>query len=303
MHKLHQYLSTFVFACAGICTLSANAQDNPPATAQPAAMPYTADRGQVARDYEEYKTKGRIWGQFPAERIAKIKFPRASSAIVKRYLALPDLTTTVSDLLDDHGIRGVVAASHIKPLIPGKRIVGTAVTLRSIPERKTPTQGNIDKDKAKMSSRDIYYLSEPGDILVADFGGNPDVSNMGGQSALVGKTAGFAGAVINGAVRDVSAIRKIDFPVWSAGVTPITGKYRIEAMEINGPVSLHDIVVYPGDLIVADDSGICVVPSHLIETILVKAEKKGAAEKKMSKLITDKAPLAEQRPLYRKRVD
>ena len=63
---------------------------------------------------------------------------------------------------------------------------------------------------------------------------------------------GFAGAIVNGAVRDVPAIRELDFPVWSAGVTPITGKFRMEATEINGPVRLHDIVVYPGDLIVAD---------------------------------------------------
>ena len=84
----------------------------------------------------------------------------------------------------------------------------------------------------------------------------------------MGKTTGFAGAIVNGAVRDVPAIREVDFPVWSMGVTPITGKFRMEAMEINGPVRLHDIVVYPGDLIVADDSGVCVVPSDKIDQLI-----------------------------------
>ena len=260
-------------------------------------------REEVLRDYEEYKSKGRVWGQVPVERISKIKFPRPDADIVARYLALPDMTTTVSDLLDSYGIRGVVAASHIKPLLPGKRVVGTAVTLRSMPERKTPTQAGLDKDPIKMSTREIYYLSEPGDVLVADFGGNLDVSNMGGQSALVGQTAGFVGAIVNGAVRDVPAIREIDFPVWAAGVTPITGKFRMEAMEINGAVTLHDIVVYPGDLIVADDSGICVVPGERITSLVEEAEKICAAEDKMRDLIASKAPIAELRPLFRKRYD
>ena len=146
-------------------------------------------------------------------------------------------------------------------------------------------------------------LSEPGDVLVADFGGNLDVSNMGGQSALVGKTVGFAGAIVNGAVRDVPAIREVDFPVWSAGVTPITGKFRMEATEINGPVRLHDIVVYPGDLIVADDSGICVVPADRIASLIDEAESIGGAEDKMRELIVSKAPISELRPLFRKRYD
>jgi 4-hydroxy-4-methyl-2-oxoglutarate aldolase len=260
-------------------------------------------REQVLRDYEEYKALGRVWGQVPVERISKIKFPRPDQSLIARYLALPDLTTTVSDLLDSYGIHGVVPASYIKPLLTGKRIVGTAVTLRSMPEKKTVTQGSIDKEPIKMSTREIYYLSEPGDILVADFGGNLDVSNMGGQSALVGKTAGFVGAVVNGAIRDLPAIRDIDFPVWAAGVTPITGKFRMEATEINGPVRLHDIVVYAGDLVVADDSGICVVPFDRVEQLIDEAERIGAAEDDMRKLIESKAPVSELRPLFRKRYD
>ncbi|HEY9281009.1 MAG TPA: RraA family protein [Eoetvoesiella sp.] len=260
-------------------------------------------RQEVLNDYEEYKSKGRIWGQVPVERITKIKFKRTDKAIIDRYLKLPDLTTTVSDLLDAYGVCGVIAASHIRPLLEGKKIVGNAVTLRSMPERKTPTQGYMDKEPIKMSTREIYYLSEPGDVLVADFAGNLDVSNMGGQSALVAKTHGFVGAIVNGAVRDLPAIRELDYPIWAAGVTPITGKFRMEAMEINGPVRVHDIVVYPGDLIVADDSGICVVPAEFVEKLINDAESVGVAEDKMRELIEAKAPIAELRPLFRKRYD
>ncbi|SMO99586.1 RraA family protein [Paracoccus laeviglucosivorans] len=257
----------------------------------------------VAQDYDDYNAAGRIWGQVPRDRITKIRFPRASQEVTARYLALADMTTTVSDLLDARGIRGVIAGSHMPGIIPGKKIAGTAVTLRSIPERKTPTQGAIDKDPIKMSTREVYYLAEPGDVLVADFGGNLDVSNMGGQSCTVAKTTGFVGSIVNGAIRDVNAIRDIDYPVWCKGVTPITGKFRMEAIEINGPVTVHDIVVYAGDLVVADDSGICVVPFDLVEELIDEAEAIEAAEDKMRELIADKAPISELRPLFRKRYD
>lgn len=257
----------------------------------------------VADEYEEYKAAGRIWGQVPPERIKKIKFPRVPKETTDKYLALADLTTTVSDVLDSLGIRGSVAASHVKPLLTGRKIAGTAVTLRSIPERKTPTQGAHDKDPIKMSTREVYYLGEPGDVLVSDFGGNLDVSNMGGQSCLVAKTTGFAGAIVNGAIRDLNAVHELDYPVWCKGLTPITGKFRMEAIEINGPVTVHDIVVYPGDLMVADDSGFCAVPFELVDEVLEQAIAIEAAEDVMRDLIRSKRPISELRPLFRKRYD
>jgi 4-hydroxy-4-methyl-2-oxoglutarate aldolase len=256
---------------------------------------------QLKQDYDEYNAAGRIWGQVPADRIKKIKFERTPDSVIQRYLALPDLTTTVADMLDGHGYHSVVAASHIQPRLPGKKMVGNAVTLRSIPERKTPTQGYVDKEDIKMSTREIYYMSEPGDVLVADFGGNLDVSNMGGQSCLVAKTRGFAGSIVNGAVRDLPAIREIGYPVWSAGVTPITGKFRMEAIEINGPVTVHNVVVYPGDLVVADDSGICFIPQHLVLPMIEQAESVGDAEDHMRELIQKKVPISELKPHFRKR--
>ena len=60
----------------------------------------------------------------------------------------------------------------------------------------------------------------------------------------------------------------MDFPVFSCGVTPMTGKYRMECAEVNGPVSLCGCLVMPGDLIVADGSGVCIVPNELIEADL-----------------------------------
>lgn len=256
---------------------------------------------QLRKEYEEYKASGRIWGIVPPEAFKKLKFPRIAPEIIQGFLELEDLTGTISDVLDSMGIKGVVASTYLPPLIPGKKIAGTAVTLRSIPERKTVTQGLHDKDFIRMASRETHYLSEPGDILVADCGGNTDISNMGGQSVAVAVQKGLVGAIINGAVRDIPSYRLYDFPTWCKGTTPITGKCRIQAVEINGPVTLHDLVVEAGDLIVADDSGVCVIPADKAEYVLQQCKEIVAGEETMRKMIDDGASVDELRPLFRKR--
>jgi regulator of RNase E activity RraA len=256
---------------------------------------------RVVQEYAEYKAAGRVWGQMPIERIRKIKFPRVPKETVDAFLAFDDLTTTVSDVLDSLGLRGAVAASHLKPILPGKKLVGTATTVRSIPERKAPTQGYVDKDTIRMSTSESYYLGEPGDVLICDFGGNLDVSNMGGQSVTAARSRGFAGAVVNGAVRDASTIRNLDYPVWSAGLTPMTGKFRMEAIELNGPVTVHDVAVYPGDLVVADDSGVCFIPPQHVDHVLQQLRSVADEEATMRDLMNQGRSLDELRPLYRKR--
>lgn len=256
---------------------------------------------QVLKEYEEYKAQGRIWGGVPPERIARIKFPRIEKKIVDEFLALEDLTGSISDVLDTLGINGAIPASYLTPLIIGTKIAGTAITLRSIPERKTVTQGLLDKDYIRMATRDTHYLAEPGDILVADFGGDMEVSNMGGQSVAVAQSCGLVGAVVNGAIRDVPSFRKRNFPAWSRGTTPITGKCRMQAVEINGPVSLCRTLVEPGDLVVADDSGVCVIPADKVEYVLEKCKSIIKEEEVMRELIDKDIPISQLKPLYRKR--
>ena len=260
-----------------------------------------AQRAQRDKDFAEYEAAGRIWGLVPRERITKIKFKRTPKEIIDRYYKLEDMSTTVSDILDGYGIDGAIPTSYLKPVIPGSKIVGNAVTIRNIPVRKTPTQGAHDHDFIAMSTRDIYYMGEPGDVLVSDFGGNLEVSNMGGQSCTVGKSCGFAGNIVNGCCRDVSSIREMGYPVFSVGTTQITGKYRMECVELNGPVTLCGKLVEPGDLMVADDSGVCIVPQELAEKVIDEAEKIAASEERMRQLIEEKRPISELRPLFRSR--
>jgi len=266
-----------------------------------AGMADQTTKETVERDYAEYQELGRIWGEVSPSRIRKIKFERVSDDIRQAYLSLTDLTTTVSDSLDKYGICGAVAATHLPNLLAGQRIAGTVITLRNVPERKTTTQGALDKDPIRMSSRECHYLAEPGDVLCVDFGGNLEASNMGGQSCLTAQMQGLSGVIVDGAVRDVNTIRDLGFPVWCRGGTPKTGKHRLEAMEINGPITIHDVLVEPGDFVVADDSGICFIPPHLVEPILAEAQATQTAEDAARELIRSKAPLSELKPLFRSR--
>ena len=246
---------------------------------------------KVEAEYEEYKAAGRIWGVIDKENIKKIKFPRISKEIVDGFKALEDdLTGTVSDMLDTLGYNKVIPANVLHPIESGHLIVGTAVTLRSIPIEKTTTQGLYDKDFIKMASREVNYLAEPGDVLVGDAGGMTEMSSMGGQSFVSAKIRGLEGVVIDGAVRDVGEIRKYGVPTWCRGATPKTGKCRIEAIEINGPVVLAGIQINPGDLIIADDSGICAVPPQHVEYILKKCRQILPDEEIMRDLIEKDAP-------------
>ena len=75
----------------------------------------------------------------------------------------------------------------------------------------------------------------------------------------------------------------------------------MQAIEINGPVTLYNVVVQPGDLIAADDSGVCVIPAENVDFVLEKCKSINKEEAVMRELIDKRTPIADLKPLYRKR--
>jgi regulator of RNase E activity RraA len=127
-----------------------------------------------------------------------------------------------------------------------------------------------------MAEFECHNLAQAGDVLVIE--GVPNISNMGGNSAQTGKRQGEVGAIVQGGIRDISHQRAVGYPIWASDITPVTGKWRIEAAEINGPVMIGGVQVHPGDLVVADDTGICFIPRNKIVDVLEAAEKKARSE-------------------------
>lgn len=82
------------------------------------------------------------------------------------------------------------------------------------------------------------------------------------------KSVGIAACIADAGVRDVDTIRELELPVWSAGRTPITLHHRLEAVKINRPVSVAGVTVWPGDMLAADDTGLCVVPQGSAARVL-----------------------------------
>jgi regulator of RNase E activity RraA len=218
----------------------------------------------------------KLTGRIAREKIRLMQVPRPPAGVIERFKALGDCTGVISDTMDELGIPfGVIGASMLKPTMPGTIMVGPAMTLRNILQRIDPLQGARDHVN-KMAEFECHNLATPGDVLVID--GVAGISNMGGNSAQTGKRQGEAGAIVQGGIRDITHTRAVGYPIWSSDITPVTGKWRIEAAEFNGPIEIGGVQVHPGDLVVADDTGVCFVPRDLIMEVLEHAEKKAKSE-------------------------
>lgn len=212
----------------------------------------------------------KLTGRVPADRVRAMFIQRVPANLLERIRQLEDLTGNLSDALDQLGLVGALPASVFQPTLSGKRMVGQAVTVRNVERTGSPFL-NAQSGIGKMGEHEAYNLAEPGDVVVIE--GLLGVSNMGGQSATLAARSGCAGAVIDGSYRDPEASRNCDFPIWSRGVTPVTGKWRLETMEINGCVRIGGLSVAAGDVVAADDAGLVFIPFEHVEAVLLEAER------------------------------
>lgn len=218
----------------------------------------------------------RLTGKIDPSRIRHFRVPRAAPGLLNRYRALGDASGIISDVMDKLGLPGVVAASVLSPTIAGKAMVGTALTVRNVKQR----ENEYDAARAvvnKMAEFEAHNLAQPDDVVVIQ--GVSGVSNMGGISAQTGKRQGEVGAIVMGGVRDVAHSRSIGYPIWASEITPLTGKWRIETVEINGDVEIAGFRVSCGDIVFADDTGVCFIPIAHAQEVLERAERIFRAEK------------------------
>ncbi|SHF36608.1 Regulator of RNase E activity RraA [Modicisalibacter ilicicola DSM 19980] len=135
----------------------------------------------------------------------------------------------------------------IRSVLAQTRIAGTAVTL-SLPH----TDGTLLNHAMR--------LVRPGDVLVIDRQGDERHACWGGVMTQVAKGLGVAGVIIDGVATDAATIREQGFPVWSRGVAALTTKLAGIGGALNVPISVGGLVVQPGDAILADESGVLVLP-------------------------------------------
>ena len=232
----------------------------------------------------------RTLGKLPAEAFGMLDLPVLSKDICDGYRALHDLTGIVSDAMDELGIVGAVPAAVLRPNDPKARVVGRALTVRNI-AANAPVPDKVKAGVSGLGEIEAHNLAEPGDVLVVQ--GVDQVSNLGGMSATIGHRQGEIGAVIDGGARDVDHSRAIGLPLWSRSVSPLTGKWRVETVAINKPVTICGIAVNPGDLVLADETGVCFIPRERAAEVLQRAQRNAAAEKTREAKIASGAPVAD----------
>lgn len=218
-------------------------------------------------------------GRVPAE-VVRDNPGQVDDGLIERLRRLDDLSSLVSDVLDEFGLEGTVASSVLRGTLDTS-VIGTAVTLRNVPQNAN-AHLNVSRRDWKMAEIEGINQAVPGQVLVIQ--GLPGVSNMGGLMASIARQQGLAAAVVDGGVRDVGHSRSIGFPVWARDVTPLTGKWRCTTVEVNGTVQIHGCQVDAGDLVVADETGICFVPRAWIERVVTRCEEIAAYEERIDLL-------------------
>ncbi len=229
-------------------------------------------------------------GKLSAEAFGLLDLPVLSKDICDGYRALHDLTGIASDAMDELGIVGAVPAAVLRPNDPKARVVGRALTVRNV-AANAPVPDKVKAGISGLGEIEAHNLAEPGDVLVVQ--GVDQVSNLGGMSATIGHRQGEVGAIIDGGARDVDHSRAIGLPLWSRSVSPLTGKWRIETVAINKPVTICGISVNPGDLVLADETGVCFIPRERAAEVLQRAQRNAAAEKLREAKIASGAPVTD----------
>ncbi len=172
-------------------------------------------------------------------------------------------TSTWSDALDQLGIRGVVEGISVRS--GSERIAGRAVTVHE----EVGSLGAYPVDAFAVGR--ILQAAGAGDVLVIDMGGAA-VSTLGGLAAQAARARGIAGVLIDGGCRDLEEIEPTALWVASRHVTPVSGKQRVRVININEPVYLGGVGVSRGDYVIADQTGIVVVPAQHMQEALARAE-------------------------------
>lgn len=183
-----------------------------------------------------------------------LKKPEAPQELLDAFSTIPaaNISDTMGRLVGMHP-RIKLQSAPKNPIN-----VGRALTI------KTRSGDNLMLHKA-------LNMAKPGDVII--------LSNDGGESyrSLIGEimftylaSRGAAGIIIDGPIRDIDAVRKMEMPIYATGTNP-AGPYKEGPGEINVPISCGGISINPGDIIVMDEDGVIVIPLQEAETVLKNA--------------------------------
>lgn len=221
--------------------------------------------------------------------------PAAPSMTPEQIIAalrLPENSTgNVADGVEEvTGGRGWMSAD-MKPIADGK-IVGRAwtATLRPVLRNDTRTYENYP----------LRILDEApaGSVLVYVLEGGLEIAGMGNLMATTAKVRGLEGTVIDGAVRDVSEIRRLGHQVYARRISPATSVGRMVSVAMQTPVRCAEVMVNPGDYIVGDTDGVVVVPQQAAAQVVAVLAGYNDKESKMIPIIEREKSMLKALEIY-----
>ncbi len=206
---------------------------------------------------------------------------RPSSAVIE---ALHELgTDAVTSTMDSLGVHRTFIEGPIAR-VPGSKIVGSALTLRFVPQREDQMRGyqipgasseesgpeGEEAGEKRSALWEIFDHVQAGDVIVVDGRGDLATGCFGEMLMTYFQAQGGVGVVIDAGIRDSAQIfNDLKVPVWSTAVTTGgAGHMNLFPADINLPIGCGKVLVNPGDIIMADDGGAIVVPPRLVPRIL-----------------------------------
>ena len=220
--------------------------------------------------------------------MAQNNYPRPDPELVDFFKKVP--TAFVSDAEKKVGlraenlyIRGVMPEVPIETRGAGDAsLCGPAVTFTMGPHTEVRPYSVAPYD---MGTR-IHFLiveeyAQPGDIVVIGTSGGVDWAVWGGYMSQRATKLGVAAVVMDGKARDVEQARQYKLPIFSTGRTMISYVYYLDPIREMGPTECGGALVRPGDLIVADEDGVCIVPLEAAELVKQSVDVQIVAERKI----------------------
>lgn len=199
----------------------------------------------------------------------------------------------VTDALIQYSVRGMMAGLYPLAGFAGRRTAGTAVTIRFLPARGVPGR--------RMSPYDVLHSVGEGSVIVVDGMGGAEFVFAGDNMARLARNRGAAGMVIDGYARDATGLREADLPIYARGlgVRLQTGFY--DMVDTGQPIACAGVQVREGDVVLADEDGVLVVPQEAAARIAQAVREMLPLEAELDAAIRADRPLAEIRAIMAKR--